>query len=259
MPSWLNTPKAFKSAVQRFTIAGGCTGFGQLDINDNTAPARAIRNSFMGVTKHFGCLVKSLADLSLVHFDRSSAAATFDPAGSPMLPCIMNATLHLDQSPALLQQLPTKPWPWVRDFALVGATTGFFAPFSVLRNAQYAALASLGGTLFGIALGLCSARMFAGRARRWARWVYLPLGGLLGALWGAAAGLATAPLWPKAVGLSVVVAGIAGALQFGWFWLAYALRRVNRRSTWAVTLLALLIGGGLGWAAVFAFFAIGGK
>lgn len=213
----------------------------------------------MGVTKHFGCLVKSVADLSPLYFDRSPATRTGRLLSSPMLLCIMTATLRIDPSATLLQQLPTKPWPWVRDFALVGATTGFFAPFSVLRNAQYAGLASLGGTLFGIALGLFSARLFAGRARRWARGVYLPLGALLGALWGAAAGLATAPVWPKAVGLSVLVAGIAGALQFGWFWLAYALRRVNRRSTWAVTLLALLIGGGLGWAAVFTFFAIGGK
>lgn len=149
---------------------------------------------------------------------------------------------------------PMPRWPWMRDFALVGATTGFLAPYAVLRKLEYAACAGLGGAIFGLALGAFSAHLLAGRARRWRKVVFVPLGLVLGGLWGAVAGASAAVVLPMALDLSVVVAGIAGALQLGWFWLAYSVRRVNGRSTWLVLLLALLSGGGLGWAAVGTFF-----
>ena len=139
--------------------------------------------------------------------------------------------------------------PWVRDFTFVGAATGFLAPWAVLRQADYAALTGLGGAVSGALLGVFSAWLFSGVGRRWPKWLLLPLGLTLGGLWGAASVAPTA-LTPlrSLLGLSLFFAGFAGALQLGWFWLAYSYRRVNQRSTAAVVALAALLGSGLGWA-----------
>lgn len=153
-------------------------------------------------------------------------------------------------SPAL--PVPQQRWPWVRDFALVGAVTGFSAPFAMLRFLEYSLLTALGGLVGGAALGLFSAWLIGRYARRWRRLVLFPLGLVVGALWGASAGVATAfaPQLRHLLVLSVVVAGFAGAAQLGWFWLVYSVRRVNHRSTWPVVLAASVLGGGLGWVGV---------
>ena len=157
-------------------------------------------------------------------------------------------------APALATGSLDHRWPWVRDFALVGGLTGFFAPFSVLREAAYASLTGLGGTLGGALLGLFSAWFMAGAGRRWRKVAFVPAGLLLGALWGMSSVLPTvafAPLRDLMV-LSLAFAGFAGALQLGWFWLAYCHLRVHRKSTWGVVVLASVLGGGLGWAGVAA-------
>jgi hypothetical protein len=57
--------------------------------------------------------------------------------------------------------------------------------------------------------------------------------------------------------ISVMTAAISGAFQGGWFWLTYWYRRVHRRPTgW----LVLLASGGsvtLGWLAVLVVLALG--
>lgn len=143
-------------------------------------------------------------------------------------------------------------WPWVRDFALVGAVTGFSAPYAMLRYLEYSLVTGLGGLLGGAALGLFSAWLIGRYARRWRRLVLFPLGLVFGAAWGATAGAATAavPELRKLLELSVIVAAFAGAAQLGWFWLVYSVRRVNQRSTWPVVLAASVLGGGLGWVGV---------
>lgn len=149
-----------------------------------------------------------------------------------------------------LETLPAdRRWPWVRDFFLVGGITGFMAPYSVIREAGYATVTGLGGATSGALLGVFSAWLLSGFGRRWPKVVFVPVGLVLGALWGIGAALPTG-LTPmrNLMELSVLFAGIAGALQLGWFWLAYGYRRVNRRSTLGVVLLASLLGGGLGWA-----------
>lgn len=153
----------------------------------------------------------------------------------------------------------SRRWPWVRDFTLVGALTGFGAPFVLLRSLEYSLVTGLGGLVGGAVLGLFSAWVINRQARRWRRFVLLPLGLALGALWGATAGGATAlvPHLRGLLGLSLAVAAIAGAAQLGWFWLAYSVRRVNQRSTWPVVLLASALGAGLGWVGVFGLAALG--
>jgi hypothetical protein len=139
--------------------------------------------------------------------------------------------------------------PWVRDFALVGGLTGFLAPYSVIHEVPYSAVTGVGGALSGAVLGAFSAWLLSGFGRRWPKVVFLPLGLIIGALWGSAAAMATVVTPARhLLVLSVLFAGAAGALQLGWFWLAYCYRRVNRRSTWGVVLIASLLGGGLGFA-----------
>ena len=151
---------------------------------------------------------------------------------------------------ASLAPLPAhRRWPWVRDFTFVGGVTGFMAPYSVIHDVEYSALTGSGGAVSGAMLGVFSAWLLSGRGLRWPKLVFLPVGLGLGALWGISAAMATAftPMRHLLV-LSVIFAGMAGALQLGWFWLGYCYRRVNRRSTWPLVLVASLLGGGLGFA-----------
>ncbi len=144
---------------------------------------------------------------------------------------------------------PDSRAPWVRDFALVGGLTGFLAPYGVLHYVQYSMAAGLGGALSGAVLGAFSSWLVSGFGRRWPKVAFLPLGLSIGAVWGSAAALATVVTPARdQLSLSVLFAGAAGALQLGWFWLAYCYRRVNRRTTWGLVLVASLLGGGLGFA-----------
>lgn len=159
-------------------------------------------------------------------------------------------TARDDRSPLPLDSRFRK-WPWVRDFALVGAATGFLAPYAVIRSLEYSGFASAGGGASGALLGAFSVWLFSRVGRGWSKIVLVPLGLALGALWGGAAGLATGLSdhgeW---LPLSVMFGGCAGALQLGWFWLAYAVRRVNCRSTIAVVVTATVLSGSLGWVAI---------
>lgn len=175
----------------------------------------------------------------------------FDPAGAR--PGVRARQADDMRALPVVAPHPERPWPWIRDFALVGGVSGFSAPFAMLRFLDYSLVTGLGGLLGGAALGSLSAWLINRQARRWRRFVLLPLGLCFGALWGATAGGATAlvPQLRNLLELSVIVAAIAGAVQLGWFWLAYSVRRVNHRSTWPVVLVASALGGGLGWLAVF--------
>lgn len=155
--------------------------------------------------------------------------------------------------PSIEPLAASRRWPWVRDFTFVGGVTGFMAPYTVLRDVAYCSLTGLGGAVSGALLGAFSAWLLSGLGRRWPKAVFVPVGLLLGALWGTAAALTTAfTSMRELLELSVPLAGLAGALQLGWFWLGYGYRRVNRRSTVGVVLLASLLGGGLGWAGLAA-------
>jgi hypothetical protein len=149
-----------------------------------------------------------------------------------------------------LEKLPVhRRWPWVRDFTFVGGVTGFLAPYSVIHDIGYASLTGVGGAVSGSVLGVFSAWLLSGRGLRWPKLAFIPVGLVLGALWGISAAMATAfTSMNNLLVISVLFAGVAGALQLGWFWLGYCYRRVNRRSTWPVVLVASLLGGGLGFA-----------
>lgn len=151
---------------------------------------------------------------------------------------------------------PTPALPWVRDFTFVGGVTGFLAPFMVIHDLGYCVTTGLGGAATGALLGLFTARLLAGPARKWSKLVFLPAGIALGSLWGIGAALGTVLTGARhLLLLSVIFAGAAGAVQLGWFWLAYSYRRVNLRSTLPVVLLAAVLGAFLGGSG-FAVLAI---
>lgn len=107
-------------------------------------------------------------------------------------------------------------------------------------------------------LGAPTARLLRGVALRWPKALFLPLGALLGVAWGMGAALFTllVPGFANVLVLSLLFAGAAGAVQLGWFWLIYAWRRVNRRSTAWVVALACGLSVFLGTAGFGALWAL---
>lgn len=145
----------------------------------------------------------------------------------------------------------TQPrWPWARDFALIGGLTGFLAPFATIHEFTYSSLTGLGGALGGGLLGLFSAWLLSGEARRWTKVALVPLGLVMGCLWGLGAALPTVVLGTDVLVISLILAGFAGALQLAWLWPLYWHRRANGRSTMALVVFSSLLGGGLGWLGV---------
>jgi hypothetical protein len=157
---------------------------------------------------------------------------------------------------------PLRKWPWMRDFALVGGATGVLAPGMVLGFrgfVGYLIAAGVSGVLTGAVLGWATWRMLQGWLRRVPKLAWFPLGGAFGGLWGGIvgtiAGLGVSIGDVRNIHLEIAlvsgaVAAVAGAVQLGWFWLAYSLFRVRRRSTWWVVTLACVLGPTLGWLAL---------
>jgi hypothetical protein len=154
---------------------------------------------------------------------------------------------------------------WSRDLAIVGGGTSFLAIFFVERGmggglgATFMFAATGFGALIGALFGLALRRLLLA----WLRLpivAWMPISLLLGGLWGSAVG-ALAMLVAEGgraqlslTALSAVVAGIAGALQLGWFWLPYAVRSGRGKSTWPVVVAALLLGSLSGHAALRVLF-----
>lgn len=147
--------------------------------------------------------------------------------------------------------------PWMRDFTLIGAISGAAAPALFwLDRPGYLAACGVAGAALGLLLGLFLPPLLLGPVSRWPFAVLLLLGLGAGAAWGGAAGLAGG-LFSFGVNdrmglvwLSGTCGAVAGALQLGWFWLPYTLRKAKAKSTWPIVLAACLMSGGLGYAAL---------
>lgn len=143
---------------------------------------------------------------------------------------------------------------WARDFAFLGALSAGLVPLVAMAGGNTATVlrftgaAMLFGALGGLLVGLISRRFVAGLGGRLPVGLLLLAGPLVGALWGVATGGAAAWAWwwsmdaswspTRFVGESMQFAGIAAAIQFGWFWLPYVLGTVRRRGKLALWLLA---------------------
>ncbi|MEN0066790.1 MAG: hypothetical protein AAGA48_31955 [Myxococcota bacterium] len=136
-----------------------------------------------------------------------------------------------------------RPLAWARDTALVGGVTATSATLALgLMGTTFGLAAGLTGALAGFALGL-EMPTFLDSARRRLSLISVGLrcitigfglGGFVGLIAATAAGN------PYVLG-PIVVAGIAGALQLGWWWLPYTVLTVTQRPTWPAVLIACAV------------------
>ena len=150
---------------------------------------------------------------------------------------------------------------WARDLAIVGGVSSFAAPVWFVGNLGwgYVWAAALFGALGGAALGAVMPWLLTKPLRRFRIAALLALGPLLGFAWGALTGLLAAPLLAFSHAgplVSALVARIAGIIQFGWFWLPYAMSHIRGRGTRRLVLAACLVGPMLGPASVFTLLSL---
>lgn len=131
---------------------------------------------------------------------------------------------------------------WARDLAIVGGMTSFLTPALLIGTGlgwSYLCATALAGASLGAGVGWWCARLLSDRLAQLPIWSLLLLAPILGGFWGCLTG-AFAALWataPGLVGVSALVAAVAAAFQFTWFWLPYLLLRHAGRSV-----LPLIIG-----------------
>ena len=154
-------------------------------------------------------------------------------------------------TPSALTTAVGRPREWARDFSLIGGVTGLLAP-ALLGDPSYVAAAAVSGAIAGGALGAAVPKMLT--RLRHLKVPALMLGGMgIGAVWGGIAGAVAGFTMPNLFWLSVAVASIAGALQFGWIWLPYVLKKIGRKRTWPLVLAAFAAAPLLGWASIWVF------
>jgi hypothetical protein len=160
----------------------------------------------------------------------------------------------VSQSPSSISTAVGRPRDWARDFSLIGGATGLMAPW-LLGDPSYIAAAAVAGAIAGAGLGAAVPKMLS--RLRHLKVPALMLGGMgIGAVWGGIAGAVAGFTIPNLFWLSVAVASIAGAMQFGWIWLPYVLKKIGRKRTWPLVLAAFAAAPLLGWASIWAFFMI---
>lgn len=150
---------------------------------------------------------------------------------------------------------------WSSDLALVGAVSCFLAPAAIggAGALVYAGIAGALGAVTGGVLGPLLRRLFVGPLGR-AKVAPLLLAGVgVGAVWGAV--VATSAVLTLAAGgnggtsfllpLAAALGAVAGAIQLGWFWLPYLLRRARGRSVWPILAGASLLSPTLGYVGLW--------
>lgn len=166
-----------------------------------------------------------------------------------------------------LQRVTGTPQQWGRDMAYIGGVTSLVCtgmgmafgvtPFYVLAATAAGALT---GGLLGAAMPALLDQM---RGRMPLALLVLAAGPLGGAVWGGTVG---ALAWMLAggapemahysVGISIAIAAIAGALQFGLSWFPYTFQTVRSGARWPVLLASTLITPLVGFAAVISAIAL---
>jgi len=153
---------------------------------------------------------------------------------------------------------------WARDLPLIGATTGGFAPLFVIFDPVFAIAAGVTGMLVGCWLATMVSQPMPFLRRHVPLSVFCTCAALVGALWGASAGLAggffTATLQLPLSGvdfgapqgapvLGMICGACAGMVQVGGLSLPYLVARAHRRSGIVVT-LGVLLSPFMGWLGI---------
>lgn len=148
---------------------------------------------------------------------------------------------------------------WSRDLAIVGASTSFLALFALDWRVHADVVgAGLVGGVVGALFGVVLRRLLlAWLHRPIVAWI--PISLILGAILGGTIGVVTSLVVPDPVGrvfrigwhAAGMFGALAGALQLSWFWLPYAVRAGRGKSTWPIVTAAVVIGGALGYAALY--------
>ena len=190
--------------------------------------------------------------------------STATPSTAPKTWPDPETRIYLDPSTPSLPPWASKlgdPFTWVRDFALIGATTAFLAPTAVLEltgihlSLTYYIGTTLSGAAIGGLLGWVLPRLLISRLRTVRMWKLLLAGLVAGAACGALAGALSAlslgePLDASYSGqilFGLMLGAPAGALQLGWLWLPYTRRAVAAHRRWPLVAAACVASLGLGW------------
>ena len=153
-------------------------------------------------------------------------------------------------------------WPWVRDLTLVGGATAVGAPLAAMAMTHltgdptmeaYLAAAGAAGLATGAALGAATPGLITRWLGRLPRGAFICAGVVVGGLWGALVGAAAGfALRPELAWFSALLAAPVGAAQLGWFWRTAAPRRVRRKPMAKFVLAASLAAPALGAAVIVA-------
>jgi hypothetical protein len=142
---------------------------------------------------------------------------------------------------------------WTRDFAVLGALSSGVVPVVALTGIDplayyFAAVAVVIGAGVGAIIGAVGRAFIGGVGGRLPIGLLLLAGPAVGLAWGMATGSTAIGLWwwwsaggpvPGALLREAGwYAGIAAAVQFGWFWLPYVLGRAKGRGVVRLWLLA---------------------
>lgn len=158
------------------------------------------------------------------------------------------------RQPAQLARVTGKPVVWARDLSLVGTATAAGAVLG-LGLLGTLGLATVGiGAVVGFVLGLLMPE-FLEESRSRLSLVAIGMRCVtVGFAAGGFVGFASAGLFGPVAGdwwflAPVLIGGLAGALQLGWWWLPYTVLTVTRRPTWPAVIVAGLVAPLVGPAA----------
>jgi hypothetical protein len=146
------------------------------------------------------------------------------------------------------------PSTWARDLAIVGGVTGFAAPALVIADPVFSLAAAVAGASLGLALGASVATALERLRTLVPLWMLICASPFVGLAWGGAKGFLAGLVGGSAFGseapaLGLLLGGLAGMVQLGWFFLPYTVLAVTRGPRWPVVLAAFGVAPMLGWVA----------
>ncbi|MEM6928588.1 MAG: hypothetical protein AAF602_16750 [Myxococcota bacterium] len=141
---------------------------------------------------------------------------------------------------ALPDRITGQPLQWGRDLSAIGAVTAAGGSLALgLLGSTFGLVAVTVAAVLGLVIGLEMPGFLDSARRRMSLEMValrcVAVGGAAGGLVGLIAAGASGNPWFLG---PMVVGALAGALQFGWWWLPYTVLTVTERPTWPAVLVA---------------------